>query len=187
MTDRTGDAPGPVDLARQVQTLLTPLRERQARWISGRLDDDADRPDQSRAQPLVVRLEKDDPPQRAAALSAAAAVWLSPYDPVTASKAMAQVGHASMLLAIRRPRRARRLARGRSVPVAVRTASHAAWAALAEGPADPDKRFAYRSSMLVRDAGFTEVRPGTVTAVTTWPTPGRQAADPRGPCRDGRR
>lgn len=174
MTDRTGDAPGPVDLARQVHTLLTPPRERQARWISGHLDDDADRPDQSRAQPLVVRLEKDDPPQRAAALSAAAAVWLSPYDPVTAGKAMAQVGHASMLLATyadhdalagwlgagvcRSPYARHRMRRGQ---------------ALAEGSADPAKRFAYRSSVLVRDAGFTEVRPGPVTAVATWPTPGR--------------
>lgn len=170
-----------------MQTLLTPLRERQARWISGHLDDDADRPDQNRAQPLVVRLEKDDPPQRAAALSAAAAVWLSPYDPVTAGKAIAQVGHASMLLATYADHDALAGWLGAGVPVAVRTPSHAAWAALAEGPADPAKRFAYRSSVLVRDAGFTEVRPGIVTAVATWPTPGRQAADPLGPCRDDRR
>ncbi|MGH4027155.1 MAG: peptidyl-tRNA hydrolase, partial [Pseudonocardiaceae bacterium] len=45
---------------------------------------------------------------------------------------------------------------------AVRTASVAGWAQLAAGE-DPGRAWAERGLVAVRDAGFTEVAPGTVT------------------------
>lgn len=80
-------------------------------------------------------------------------IWLNGALGMTVGKAAAQVGHASMLDAA---------ARGLVTvpPYAVRTASRDRWAELCRsaerGEADA-----------VRDAGFTEVAPGTITAITT--------------------
>jgi peptidyl-tRNA hydrolase len=86
-------------------------------------------------------------------------LWLTPDVEMTAGKAMAQVGHATMLLAafLELPVLERWADAG--LPVAVRTADKARWAELS-GPA-PDG--AVRAA--VRDAGFTEVEPGTVTVI----------------------
>ena len=80
-------------------------------------------------------------------------IWVNGALGMTVGKAAAQVGHASMLDAA---------ARGLSEvpPYAVRSAPPARWAELC--------RAAERGeAVAVRDAGFTEVAPGTITAITT--------------------
>ena len=81
-------------------------------------------------------------------------LWLNPDLEMTAGKAMAQVGHASQLgLAALDPGTADRW-RAAGFPLAVRTATRARWAELLR-----------RDLPVVQDAGFTEVAPGTCTAV----------------------
>lgn len=81
-------------------------------------------------------------------------LWLNPDLEMTAGKAMAQVGHASQLgLAALDPATADRW-RAAGFPLAVRTATRARWAELLR-----------RDLPVVQDAGFTEVAPGTCTAV----------------------
>ena len=89
-------------------------------------------------------------------------LWLNPAVPMTVGKLAAQVGHGSMLLAA--------LAEAAGVDLsgwdrrcAVRTADPARWRTLAEGT------WAADGVVAVRDAGFTEVDPGTVTVVGQWP------------------
>ena len=80
-------------------------------------------------------------------------IWVNGVLGMTVGKAAAQVGHASMLDAA---------ARGLDAvpPYAVRTADPAQWARLCEAA----ERGA---AVAVRDAGFTEVAPGTITTITT--------------------
>ena len=81
-------------------------------------------------------------------------LWLNPAVELTAGKAMAQVGHAAQLgLAALDPDTAAAW-RKDGFPVAVRVAPAAEWTALLA-----------RDLPVVRDAGFTEVAPGTCTAV----------------------
>jgi len=81
-------------------------------------------------------------------------LWLNPAVELTAGKAMAQVGHAAQLgLAALDPGTAETW-RKAGFPVAVRVAVKAAWATLLD-----------RDLPVVRDAGFTEIAPGTCTAV----------------------
>ncbi|HEX2300362.1 MAG TPA: peptidyl-tRNA hydrolase [Pseudonocardiaceae bacterium] len=97
-------------------------------------------------------------------------LWLAPQ-PMTAGKAAAQVGHATMLLA------ALLAAGGRGTDLdrwaadgyrcAVRTASRAGWTRLAPGE-DPGRAWRERGLVAVRDAGFTEVAPGTVTVAAVF-------------------
>jgi hypothetical protein len=80
-------------------------------------------------------------------------IWLNGALGMTVGKAAAQVGHASMLDAA---------ARGLTEvpPYAVRNVPRDRWAELC--------RAAERgAAVAVRDAGFTEVAPGTITAITT--------------------
>ncbi len=89
-------------------------------------------------------------------------LWLNPAVPMTVGKLAAQVGHGSMLLA------ALAAADGADLSTwdrhcAVRTADPARWRALVAGSWAADRVVA------VRDAGFTEVDPGTVTVVGQWP------------------
>jgi peptidyl-tRNA hydrolase len=101
-------------------------------------------------------------------------LWLPPELTMTVGKAAAQVGHATMLLA------AWLAAEGRVAELdcwaaqgyrcAVRTASPQQWAALAvEEP--PDRTWQERRILTVRDAGFTEVPPGTITVAAHKPAP----------------
>lgn len=80
---------------------------------------------------------------------------------MTVGKAAAQVGHATMLLAAETLRTGR-LGRlhewaGRGYPCSVRT-----------GGADWEQRCADETKVAVRDAGYTEVDPGTVTVLACW-------------------
>jgi peptidyl-tRNA hydrolase len=242
--------------AARVQELLAPLVERQRHWLAGDLDDVPEHPDDVRAQPLVVRLEKASPPGRTHALEAAATaalavffdpraseewgpelsawvagrirkvarrargnqwavlddvpgvtvsvgdaqvrafppyrvagggpkeisrlqvsgtdladpeppgpapdgvpvLWLTPHVEMTAGKAMAQVGHATMLLAAFLPEPVLDRWAADGLRVAVRVASPDRWATVTAA-GDHDR------VVTVRDAGFTEVEPGTVTVV----------------------
>jgi peptidyl-tRNA hydrolase len=79
---------------------------------------------------------------------------MNPTLELTAGKAMAQVGHAAQLgLAALDDPTARKWA-GDGFPLAVRVAGRADW-----------DRLLRRDLPVVRDAGFTEVAPGTCTAV----------------------
>lgn len=80
-------------------------------------------------------------------------IWVSGVLGMSVGKAAAQVGHASMLDAA---------ARGLCAvpPYAVRSAAPARWAELCRAVERGE-------AVAVRDAGFTEVAPGTITAITT--------------------
>lgn len=97
-------------------------------------------------------------------------LWLNPSIEMTAGKAAAQVGHGSMLLA------ALWLADGVDLTdwtaagfrCAVRTATAGEWARLHPGD-DPEGAWRSRGVAAVRDGGFTEVAPGTVTVLAQRP------------------
>jgi peptidyl-tRNA hydrolase len=93
-------------------------------------------------------------------------LWLNPTVTMTAGKAAAQVGHASMLLAAALWAAGRQdyLADWKDFRCAVRTPSLREWAALHPGD-DPLNAWRRRQVVAVRDAGFTEVDPGTVTVL----------------------
>lgn len=81
-------------------------------------------------------------------------IWMNPAVEMTAGKAMAQAGHAAQLGWWRLdPDRAAKW-REDGFPLAVRTATPEQWAALAA-----------TDLPMVRDAGFTEVAPGSATAI----------------------
>ena len=85
-------------------------------------------------------------------------LWLNPHLELTAGKAMAQVGHAAQLAYDQLDPAHREAWRETGYDLAVRTPGPARWTELA-GSDRP----------LVRDAGFTEIAPGTCTAVADHP------------------
>ena len=89
-------------------------------------------------------------------------LWVNPGVSMTVGKLAAQVGHGSMLLAALVEAEVGDLS-GWDCRCAVRTADPSRWQALAEETWQADRVVA------VRDAGFTEVDPGTVTVVGEWP------------------
>lgn len=107
----------------------------------------------SRLQIGGTDLPPDDP---GPPLPGVPVIWVNAALELTVGKAAAQVGHASMLYA------ASRLAAGDPVvevpPFAVRSAAADRWARLC---AAVDRG----EAVAVRDAGFTEVAPGTITCI----------------------
>ena len=85
-------------------------------------------------------------------------LWLNPDVEMTAGKAMAQVGHAAQLAWWQLPGQARAEWRTREFDLAVRSATPSRWAALLTSDLP-----------VVRDAGFTEIDPGTCTAIADHP------------------
>ncbi|WP_018686885.1 peptidyl-tRNA hydrolase [Actinokineospora enzanensis] len=97
-------------------------------------------------------------------------LWLNPYVLMTVGKAAAQVGHASMLLAALlhgTGDERRKTWQAMDFRCAVRPATKEHWALIHPGD-DPDRAWREHSSTAVRDAGFTEVAPGTVTVIAQW-------------------
>ncbi|SFP28504.1 Peptidyl-tRNA hydrolase [Amycolatopsis arida] len=92
---------------------------------------------------------------------------LNPRVPMTVGKAAAQVGHATMILAALLDTGRRAEWAGRDFRCAVRTPTPAEWAALHPG-AEPERAWRERGVVAVRDAGYTEVAPGTVTVLARW-------------------
>ncbi|HEY2765779.1 MAG TPA: peptidyl-tRNA hydrolase [Pseudonocardiaceae bacterium] len=98
-------------------------------------------------------------------------LWLAPEPAMTAGKAAAQVGHATMLLAAvlgadGRSAELERWADG-GYRCAVRPATARGWDRLIGGE-NPSRAWRERGVLVVRDAGFTEVAPGTVTVAAQW-------------------
>ena len=108
--------------------------------------------DLARLQVSGTDFGDDAPP--AAPEPGAAVIWLNPDVEMSAGKSMAQAGHAAQLGWWRMdPERAAKWAAD-GFPLAVRTATPERWAELAASDLP-----------MVRDAGFTEVEPGTATAI----------------------
>jgi peptidyl-tRNA hydrolase len=99
-------------------------------------------------------------------------LWLNPAVPMTTGKAAAQVGHATMIAA------ALALATGEhgllddwaatGYDVSVRTPPQRLWATLHPGN-DAAAAWRRRHVVAVRDAGYTEVPPGTITVLAQLP------------------
>jgi peptidyl-tRNA hydrolase len=85
-------------------------------------------------------------------------LWLNPELEMTAGKAMAQVGHAAQIAWWELSDAQRKEWAADDFRLAVRTANRADWPALAAA-----------GLPLVRDAGFTEVAPGSCTVVADLP------------------
>ncbi len=109
----------------------------------------------------VAGTDLPDAGEPAPATPGAVTVLLTPEHPLTTGKAAAQCGHAAHLawLALQPPELAPVLDRWRASGLAVRVLV----------PARQEWRRALRRApVVVRDGGYTEVRPGTLTAVACW-------------------
>jgi peptidyl-tRNA hydrolase len=94
-------------------------------------------------------------------------LFLNPEVTMTVGKAAAQVGHATMILASLLEPAELAAWSARGYRCAVRTPSVAHWKTLHPGD-DPAGAWRQRGVVAVRDAGFTEVDPGTVTVLAQW-------------------
>lgn len=112
--------------------------------------------DLARLQVSGTDLEDPDPP--ADPELSAPVIWMSPDLDMSAGKAMAQAGHGAQLAWWALPEEARTAWHDAGFPLAVRTATPADWPALTAS-----------GLPLVRDAGFTEIAPGSCTVVADHP------------------
>ncbi|MDI5964185.1 aminoacyl-tRNA hydrolase [Streptomyces sp. SL13] len=85
-------------------------------------------------------------------------LWLNPRVEMSAGKAMAQTGHAAQLAWWELSDEERTVWRDQGFALAVRTASATRWAELTAS-----------GLPLVRDAGFTEIAPGSATVIADHP------------------
>ncbi|ARP72939.1 peptidyl-tRNA hydrolase [Streptomyces sp. MUSC 125] len=106
----------------------------------------------------VSGTELHDPEPPAAADPAQPVLWLSPELQMSAGKAMAQAGHGAQLAWWALPDTARTTWRDSGFPLSVRTADPTDW-----------NRLTASGLPVVRDAGFTEIAPGSVTVVAAHP------------------
>ncbi|MGW2418483.1 aminoacyl-tRNA hydrolase [Streptomyces sp. NPDC001709] len=106
----------------------------------------------------VSGTELDDPEPPVAPDQAQPVLWLNPELEMSAGKAMAQAGHAAQLAWWALSGAERTAWRDAGHALAVRTADPADWARLT-GSGLP----------VVRDAGFTEIAPGSCTVVADHP------------------
>ncbi|MFF9404808.1 peptidyl-tRNA hydrolase [Streptomyces anandii] len=106
----------------------------------------------------VSGTDLDDPEPPAEAGSDLPVLWMSPEVGMSAGKAMAQAGHGAQLAWWELSDADRAAWREAGFPLAVRTASPGHWRELVRG-----------GLPLVRDAGFTEIAPGSCTVVADHP------------------
>ncbi|WP_208898134.1 aminoacyl-tRNA hydrolase [Streptomyces incarnatus] len=106
----------------------------------------------------VSGTELDDPEPPVAAGPAQPVLWLNPELEMSAGKAMAQAGHGAQLAWWALSDAERAAWRDAGYALAVRTADPADWARLTGG-----------GLPVVRDAGFTEIAPGSCTVVADHP------------------
>ncbi|OIJ96047.1 peptidyl-tRNA hydrolase [Streptomyces sp. MUSC 14] len=106
----------------------------------------------------VSGTELDDPEPPVAPEAARPVLWLNPELEMSAGKAMAQAGHGAQLAWWALPEAERAAWRDAGFALAVRTADPADWGRLT-GSGLP----------VVRDAGFTEIAPGSCTVVADHP------------------
>ncbi|MCQ9135989.1 aminoacyl-tRNA hydrolase [Streptomyces hilarionis] len=105
----------------------------------------------------VSGTELDDPEPPADVAPGTAVLWMSPDVEMSAGKAMAQAGHGAQLAWWELSDDERAAWREAGFPLAVRTADRR-WRELTAG-----------GLPLVRDAGFTEIAPGSCTVVAEHP------------------
>ncbi|MEU6354567.1 peptidyl-tRNA hydrolase [Streptomyces sp. NPDC047072] len=106
----------------------------------------------------VSGTDLDDPEPPADADPSAPVIWLNPGLDMSAGKAMAQVGHGAQLAWWELSEEERTAWRDAGFPLTVRTADPARWPELTAS-----------GLPLVRDAGFTEIAPGSCTVVADHP------------------
>ncbi|MGC0423459.1 peptidyl-tRNA hydrolase [Embleya sp. AB8] len=99
-----------------------------------------------------------EPAAPPAALPGQPVLWVNPTLEMTAGKAMAQVGHGSHIAWMQLDQAARKEWAARDFDLAVRVAEPRAWPALTTS-----------GRPVVRDAGFTEIAPGSCTVVADVP------------------
>ncbi|MFE5938911.1 peptidyl-tRNA hydrolase [Streptomyces sp. NPDC056470] len=109
----------------------------------------------------VSGTDLEDPAAPAAPRPGAALLWFNPELDMSAGKAMAQAGHGAQLLWWEMPESDRKAWREAGFPLSVRTADPARWAELTTS-----------GLPVVRDAGFTEIAPGSCTVVSEFPALG---------------
>ncbi|MGW3263231.1 peptidyl-tRNA hydrolase [Streptomyces sp. NPDC001056] len=106
----------------------------------------------------VSGTDLDDPEPPLDADRAGPVLWLNPGLAMSAGKAMAQTGHGAQLAWWALPEESRTAWRDAGYPLSVRTATPAEWT-----------RLTHSGLPLVRDAGFTEIAPGSCTVVADHP------------------
>nr|WP_099908430.1 aminoacyl-tRNA hydrolase [Streptomyces sp. TLI_171] len=106
----------------------------------------------------VSGTDLDDPAPPGPAPEGVPVLWLNPELEMSAGKTMAQTGHAAQLAWWELDEAQRKEWAESGFQLAVRTASAADWPALTDGRLP-----------VVRDAGFTEIAPGSCTVVAYHP------------------
>ncbi|MFJ4271038.1 peptidyl-tRNA hydrolase [Streptomyces coelicoflavus] len=106
----------------------------------------------------VSGTDLDDPEPPADADPAVPVLWMNPDLDMSAGKAMAQAGHGAQLAWWELSDGERSAWREAGFPLSVRTADPARWGGLTAG-----------GLPVVRDAGFTEIAPGSCTVVADHP------------------
>lgn len=107
----------------------------------------------------VSGTDLDDPGKPAAPDRTAPVLWLSPDLDMSAGKAMAQAGHGAQLAWWELSEADRKAWREAGFPLRVRTAEPAHW-----------RQLTVSGLPVVRDAGFTEIAPGSCTVVADHPS-----------------
>ncbi|MFK4222060.1 aminoacyl-tRNA hydrolase [Streptomyces sp. NPDC019890] len=107
----------------------------------------------------VSGTDLDDPEPPAAPDLAGPVLWLSPHVDMSAGKAMAQAGHGAQLAWWELSEADRKAWREAGFPLSVRTAEPRRWGKLTVS-----------GLPVVRDAGFTEIAPGSCTVVADHPS-----------------
>ncbi|MFF3340319.1 aminoacyl-tRNA hydrolase [Streptomyces flavidovirens] len=115
----------------------------------------------------VSGTELDDPRPPGPAAAGGAVLWMSPDVGMSAGKAMAQAGHGAQLAWWELSEVERKAWQAAGFPLSVRTPEAGRWRELTAS-----------GLPIVRDAGFTEIAPGSCTVVADHPALRRRAARP---------